>query len=136
MSRYDEYVPGAWNAICDRCGSKYKSYMLRKTWDNLMCCHGAGTRGCWEPRQPQDYVRGVKDNMGTTWARPPGEDVFVGVCTLAGTQAIPGLAIPGCAIPGRNNNLTIDQISFCTITGGWSVADFAEADCWTVGVFV
>lgn len=120
---------GNWNAICDRCGSKFKASRLRKTWDNLMCCEK-----CWEPRQPQDFARGIPDDMSVPWSRGPTEDVFALFCTPAGTQAIPELAIPGCAIPGRDQHLTPPTFGFCTITGGLSRADFAEADCWTVGV--
>ena len=63
---------GDWNAICDRCGFKYKASELRKTWDNLMVC-----KKDWEPRQPQDFVRGRKDQQTVPWARPEPEYVFV-----------------------------------------------------------
>ncbi len=33
------------NAICDRCGFRYKFYNLKKEWTGLMVCDG-----CWEPQ--------------------------------------------------------------------------------------
>lgn len=65
------YAPGDWNVICDRCGFKYKASQMKETWDGLMVC-----KKDWEPRQPQDYVRGVKDNQAVPWTRPKVEVVF------------------------------------------------------------
>ena len=62
-----------WRAICDRCGSKRWNDELRKEWDGLMVC--ADT--CWEPRNPQDFVRGVQDKQNPPWVRPEPADVFV-----------------------------------------------------------
>lgn len=32
-------------------------------------------RKCWEPRQPQDFLRGKKDNQAIDWSRTEGDDV-------------------------------------------------------------
>ena len=69
------YVPGQWNAICDRCGFKFKNVQLRKEWTGLrVCCE------CWEPRHPQDFVRGKADHQTPPWVRPDseGQDVSPG----------------------------------------------------------
>jgi len=71
------YVHGQHNVICDRCGCKYKSGQLRLEWTGLRVCSGAGTNACWEPRHPQDHVRGRKDKQAPDWARPEAPDVFV-----------------------------------------------------------
>ena len=69
------YAPGAWNVICQRCGFERKSFQVRKEWTGLIVC----SDGCWEPRHPQDLVRGKKDRQ----APPPGminpepDDVFL-----------------------------------------------------------
>lgn len=65
------YKPGDWNAICDRCGFQYKASQLKKTWDGLMVCSKD-----WEPRQPQDFVKGVKDNQAVPWSRDEAPDSF------------------------------------------------------------
>lgn len=70
--RSDYYAHGQWNVICDVCGGKFKSNELRKRWDNLMVCSGD-----WEPRQPQDFVKGVADIQAPPWTRPEQSDVFI-----------------------------------------------------------
>lgn len=59
------FVSGDWNAECDRCGFNFKASELRKEWTGLRVC-----RDCWEPRHPQDFVRGVPDRQAPDWARP------------------------------------------------------------------
>ena len=63
-----------WNAVCDRCGFEFKSYELQKEWTGNMTC-----KRCWEPRHPQDFVRGVPDNQVPPWTRPEPADVFINV---------------------------------------------------------
>jgi hypothetical protein len=58
MSHIGYYKDGDNNATCDRCGKPFKASQLRRTWDNLWVCDRD-----WEPRHPQDYVRGVKDDQ-------------------------------------------------------------------------
>jgi hypothetical protein len=70
------YVKGQHNAICDRCGFKYKSGRLRLEWTGLRACTGPDTNQCWEPRHPQDFVRGVEDRQAPAWVRPEAPDVF------------------------------------------------------------
>jgi hypothetical protein len=72
MGRSDHWVPGQNNVICDRCGMKFKSGDLLKTWDGLWVC-----RSDWEPRHPQDFVKGVKDLQKPSLSRPEAPDVFV-----------------------------------------------------------
>lgn len=77
MGKSDYFAPGKWNVICDQCGFKFKNDQLRKDWRGLMLCHGGGTTGCWEPRHPQDFVRGQADRQMPEWTRPEGDDVFI-----------------------------------------------------------
>lgn len=64
----------AWhNAICDRCGFKKRNYELRKEWTGLLVCRDT----CWEPRHPQDFVRGVADRQAIPDPRPEPDDVFL-----------------------------------------------------------
>ncbi len=66
------YKPGNWLAICDRCGMEFLSGQLKLTWDGLRV-----DAACWEPRHPQDFVRGVKEAT-IPWARPEPTDVEIG----------------------------------------------------------
>ena len=98
MSGKTYFEGGQWNASCFRCGFKYKSGELRKTWQGFWCCDT-----CWEPRQPQDFVRSVPDNPGVPWAQDDnwtfgGPAVLQ--CTVVGKSAVPGYAIAGCSISG------------------------------------
>ncbi len=79
MSHIGYYKPGDNNAICDRCGKPFKASELKKTWDGLWVC-----RRDWEPRHPQDFVRGVKDDMSVKVSRPDSDPTFV-----AGAAALP-----------------------------------------------
>ena len=56
---------GMWNAICDRCGFKFKNIDLKVEWNGLMTC-----KDCWEPRHPLDFVRGIPDDSSVPWSRP------------------------------------------------------------------
>lgn len=91
----DHLELGTYNAICDRCGKKFKAHQLSKTWDGLYVCSRD-----WEPRQPQDFVRGVSDPNPIPWSRTQVEATFVVFCTPNDRTAIPGVAMPGCAVPG------------------------------------
>lgn len=66
------YVSGDWNALCQRCGFKYKASQLKKEWTGLhVCSH------CWEPRQPLDLIRVREDKETVSWASPEPTDIFV-----------------------------------------------------------
>jgi hypothetical protein len=71
------FEPGTWNAICDRCGFKYKARQLRLEWTNFRVCSGPGTNGCWEPKHPQEKVRGKADHQAVPWTRPEPPDDFL-----------------------------------------------------------
>ena len=65
MGRADFWKRGSWLCICDVCGMKYHSCDLKERWDGLMVC-----RQDWNPRQPQDFVRGIPDPQAVPWSRP------------------------------------------------------------------
>jgi len=60
------YEPGNYWVICDRCGFKRRIKEAKSTWDNLLVCYPE----CWEPRHPQDFVRGKADRQSVPIARP------------------------------------------------------------------
>lgn len=63
--RADYYAAGDWNAMCFRCGRKRKASTLKKQWQGYYVCPEH-----WEPRQPQDFVRGISDNPTAPWSQP------------------------------------------------------------------
>lgn len=83
MGKADQYKHGDHNAICDYCGMKFKASDLKLTWDNYLAC-----KKCWEPRQPQDFVRGKIDRQAVPphLSRPDDQNAFT-TTTLNGNVA-------------------------------------------------
>lgn len=96
MGEADYLVLGDYNASCSMCGKKMKASQLVKNWQGFYRCPSHN-----EPRQPQDFVRGVSDTMGVPWSQP-STDIDLAFCTLNGQSAIPGYGLPGCMIPGNS----------------------------------
>jgi len=94
MGKADYLDLGTWNAECSVCGHKFKASELRRHWQGQYRCVD-----CWEPRQPQDFVRAVPDVQTPPWTQPPSV-TFVQICFPNDQSAIPGAAIPGCVKPG------------------------------------
>lgn len=77
MPRKDYYAPGQNNVACDQCGFKYKSNELRKQWDGIWVCDK-----CDDPRNPQELLRGIKDNMAPALSRPRPPPQFIDVHSI------------------------------------------------------
>lgn len=66
------YRAGDWLYQCQRCGfTKYASE-IQEEWAGLRVCST-----CWEPRHPQEFVRGRPDDQTVPYANPPGEPHFL-----------------------------------------------------------
>lgn len=76
MGRADYYASGQWNFICDQCGAKRKSKEMREQWDGLVVC-----KRCYDPRHPQDFVRGTEDDQTVPVNRPDTEETFTATAT-------------------------------------------------------
>lgn len=74
MGQSDYFLSGAWNFFCDLCGAKKKSTEGTKTWDGFWVC-----KHHKEVRNPQDFLRGVKDDQSVPWSRPEPADTFAGI---------------------------------------------------------
>ena len=88
MSTPQYYDNGSFNVICDVCGRQYRAFQLTQRWDGLMVCQGD-----WEPRQPQDFVRGVADKMAPPWTRPEPADTFINPFVNTTSHVINGAPI-------------------------------------------
>jgi len=62
----DYWRGGDWNAYCARCGEKAKASQLIKEWQGYFVC-----RSCHEPRQPQDFVRSIREFPDVPWVQNP-----------------------------------------------------------------
>ncbi len=54
---------------CDRCGGTFLDQYKAVEWTGAVVCRGAGTRDCWEPRHPQDFVRTLLEDQSVEHAR-------------------------------------------------------------------
>jgi hypothetical protein len=68
MPRNQYYKPGDWNAICDRCGFKFKASELKRDWQGFMVCPED-----FETRHPLDFLRAKREKIRVPWTRidPP-----------------------------------------------------------------
>ncbi len=87
-----------YNFICQRCGFKCKKKKdIRREWTGLWVCT-ENINGCWEPRNAQDFVRGVPDKQTvlpaqpdpnnsiiTYWPYPCVGDIMTAGLSVAGT---------------------------------------------------
>jgi len=66
-------VLGAWNAICDRCGRRYKSSELRlQEHTGLRLCND----GCWETRHIIDFYVQPHESTNPPWTNTQVTDQF------------------------------------------------------------
>lgn len=98
MADADFYASGQFNFFCDLCGRKQKSARAMFTWNGLYVC-----KHHKEIRNPQDFLRGVKDDQTTPWSRPEAADTFLPFCDPQFNSAIPGYAVPGCSQSGNDS---------------------------------
>lgn len=78
---------GAFNVICDRCGHKFKNDETRIDWMGLRVCNE-----CYEPRHPQEFLRGVPDDPSVEQPRPDTDPSYVAQGNL-------GKGVPLCQDP-------------------------------------
>lgn len=89
------FEPGTWNAECSICARKMKANQMVKNWQGFYRCPD-----CNEPRNAQDFVKGVVDDVTVPWSQPP-TSTYITFCSFNGQSAFPGFATPGCSVPGR-----------------------------------
>lgn len=69
---HDYLALGDWNVVCYECGRKRKGSELKRHWQGYYVCAEH-----WEPRQPQDFVRGTQDIQTPPWTQPMPAPVYV-----------------------------------------------------------
>ena len=79
----DYYAEGQWNVRCQECSVKCKSNEVRKRWDGLLVCWR-----CFEVRNPQDYVRGVRDDQSIPFSTSDPPFVFDGIISPPGFRVL------------------------------------------------
>jgi hypothetical protein len=66
------YIPGDFWRCCDICGFDVRASRSFRTWDGLYVCAED-----YEPRHPQDFVRGRRDRQNVPHPRP-GSEIYIG----------------------------------------------------------
>lgn len=69
----DHWESGNYWMICDVCGFKYRRSEMMQRWDNAWVCGDD-----WEPRHPQEFLRGKNEQISVPIARPEPEEISIG----------------------------------------------------------
>lgn len=122
MGRKLHYKPGSFYRTDDRTGFPQRAEKTRKEWTGLIV-----DEKVWEPRQPQDLVKGVPDIQAVPDPRPLGSDIYVGPISVQTTAAaaigqttVPVQTITGFydgAIVGCMTDYDNGTVFFTTING-------------------
>lgn len=76
------YKPGSFYRICDRTGFAVRAEHTQKQWNNIIVRDRS-----FENRQPQDFVRGRRDDQTVPQPRPRQIPVYLGVQTALSANA-------------------------------------------------
>lgn len=95
-TRNPGYKKGDHWVQCDVSGMHIYASEARYRWDGMVV-----SPNDWEPRQPQDFVRGRHDKIAADEPRRPDRDLFVVTCPPA---AVVGIGLAGCAVVGVDAN--------------------------------
>ena len=90
------FESGQYNAICDRCGFKFKSGELQKTWDGLWVC-----KDDWEMRHIADFLRAPAPEKPLPYTRPEPEDTFIGPTYISESTGVQETALPASTNHGE-----------------------------------
>lgn len=119
-TKREYYKPGSWWRISDRTGFKVRAEQTRKEWTGMIL-----EERVFEPRNQQDFVRGVKDQQAAPEPRDRQTDVFIGPIYLTLTaDALPqATALSVNTITGVKNGdklgiMLLDGTLFLTTVSG------------------
>jgi hypothetical protein len=76
------YRPGSFYRTDDRTGFPTRAERTKKEWTGLIVDEAR-----WEPRQPQDLVRGVQDKQSVPEPRPLAPNQFIGPVFVQTSEA-------------------------------------------------
>ena len=102
MVRRNTSILGDWLVVSDRSGMTRYNSEMRMTWDGLYV-----DKDEWNPREPQDFVRGIPDDQSVPISRPD-------IRTTAGQTTVKVTAL--------KNALSIDLTTTTGISSGDSIS--------------
>lgn len=133
MGKADFLLLGDWNVQCFQCGFKDKASKMVRNWQGYYV-HPEHN----EPRQPQDFVRGVPDNQTSPWTQPwPGVvynyvNTFLGLgdgvrtTFLLGSGLYP-VTISSVTVGGSSVTYTSDSTGHITVSTPPALNSVVEA---------
>lgn len=95
------FESGQANAICDRCGFRFKTGELTKTWDGFWVCHED-----FEPRHIGDFIKAPAAEKPLPFTRPEPADTFVGAPYISETIGVQENSTP--PVTGSTNHGDLD----------------------------
>lgn len=111
---------GAWNAICDSCGLKFKSHELQRRWDGLMVCSKD-----YEQRHPQDFIRSKPEKNTVAYVRDePAVDIDITpFCDIWNSSPMADFGVADCMTVGNLASIPIlIDIYNPTCIAGYAIA--------------
>lgn len=123
--RADFYRRNDFNRICDRTGFKVKASNTRKEWNGLIV-----RAESWEPRHPQDFVRGRRDQQSVREARPDMSSFSSAVEQLSGLSG--ASASTTSLVPAGSIVVGVEIEVDTAVEGATSfdVGDGSDVDRW------
>lgn len=104
---------GDHKVVCDRSGRTIMASEARQEWNGLIV-----DKRYWEPRHPQEFVRGVKDDQAVRYTRVPGDfDVAQDTTTGAGTTSGNGITFLSSDLGSK---LHVSRVSVTITDSGFS----------------
>lgn len=105
MGRKLHYRAGSFYRLDDRTGFPERAEDTKEEWNGLIV-----SERVWETRQPQDLVKGVRDDQSVPDARPLGPSVFVGptYLQLSANAAIGATVLNLANTTGASDGLHIE----------------------------
>lgn len=130
MGRVLKFKMGSFYRVDDRTGFPQRAERTRQEWQGLIV-----DRSVWEPRQPQDLVKGRPDNQTVPKPRPLAPNFFVGPFSIQiganvaiGATFIPLPSVAGisagdpCGIMMDNNIVFFTSVVGTPTSTGVSIA--------------
>jgi len=109
VGRADYFKAGDWNIHCQECWEKYKATQIRKRWDGFWVCYR-----CWEPRHPQDFIRGIPDRQNVPFSTSDPAFIYSG--NYGDLFVTPSAAIYAATCINGISTLTINDGGFAPST--------------------
>lgn len=105
MGSANYFKAGDWNIHCQECWQTFKASQVRKRWDGFWVCYR-----CWEPRHPQDFIKGIPDRQNVPFSTSDPDYIYSG--TTGDQFILPTTATYSDTILNNVTTVTVDDGGF------------------------